>query len=69
MEQMWEKMIPKETRQCPKIGSEPVGVVECCWKCEYYYRSALIHPCRHPGTAVEIEKEIRKLREIVKGEQ
>lgn len=60
-------MIPKETRQCPIVGSEPVGVEEVCAKCEWYKPDPReTRPCRYFAvTSAHAERYIDEMKRIL----
>ena len=64
-------MIPRETRQCPKIGSEPVGVQEVCEKCDFYKPNPReVIACRYYAVSSKhARRYIDELKRIVGEEQ
>ena len=62
-------MIHRETRQCPKVDSRPVGVQEGCRKCEWYDPDpGTMWHCRYIIYNVDHNKYIEKVREILEGD-
>ena len=60
-------MIPRETRQCPIVGSEPVGVEEVCAKCDWYKPDPrATRPCRYFAvTSAHAERYIDEMKRIL----
>ena len=60
-------MMPRETRQCPIVGSEPVGVEEVCAKCDWYKPDPrATRTCRYFAvTSAHAERYIDEMKRIL----